>query len=368
MWDALKASQVKWPGKNKKKFKNKYGLIDSYEGTYVNSWDTDYVYNYLDLGATKNNGTLKHPFPATGRNADGTPKSMPDAATSKALWKDYIAFVMNKNGTYNRKYGRRTLRTICRNDGSLGTSRKTCGVRPIIRSTPLRMVRACSFGFLNELDFGDEVGLVGYGQWAEQELTFYDGEVDVDISADPISDDYDTLDLMQRRRQAGEYDGWTAMGDGILKARELLVGAADDPDDDGYSRYGSRPTMLIMTDGQTNQKPDGWSMPSGFNWSEWTDYDDDGSADYSTGDSKKQYAFWEATQAIERGITLHTMAVGQGADRDLMRAIAFAGNGIYIDVPGGSTVEDLEDQLLDAFRNVAAQVPAAKLVYELSSE
>ena len=87
---------------------------------------------------------------------------------------------------------------------------------------------------------------------------------------------------MQRRHQAGEYNGWTAMGDGILKARELLVGAAGDPDDDGYSRYGARPTMLVMTDGQTNQAPSGWSMPAGFNWAEWTDYDGDGTADYST--------------------------------------------------------------------------------------
>ena len=172
---------------------------------------------------------------------------------------------------------------------------------------------------------------------------------------------------MQRRRQAGEYDGWTAMGDGILKARELLVGSDSDPDDDGYSRYGSRPTMLIMTDGQTNQKPSGWSMPGGFDWKDWTDYDGDGEANYSTSDSKKQYAFWEATQAINRGVTLHTMAVGEGADRNLMRAIAHAGNGVFIDVPGGSTIAELEDQLIEAFRNVAAQVPPAKLVYELSA-
>ena len=37
-------------------------------------------------------------------------------------------------------------------------------------------------------------------------------------------------------------------------------------------------------------------------------------------------------------------------------------------VPGGSTIDALEEQLIDAFRNVAAQVPPAKLVYELTSE
>ncbi len=368
MWDALKASQVTWPGKTKKKFKNKFGNLDSYEGTYISSWDEDYVFNELNLGAKKPNGSLKHPFPQAGRNSDGTPKSMPNEATSEALWKDYIDFVMDKSGTYNRKYGRRTLMDYLQERRYARNSSEDLWRSPHYPFTAIKDGASLFFDFLTELDFGDEIGLVGYGQWAEQELEFYDGDVDFDISADPITDDYATLNTMQRRRQAGEYNGWTAMGDGILKARELLVGAADDPDDDGYSRYGSRPTMLIMTDGQTNQKPDGWSMPSGFQWSDWTDYDGDGSADYSTSNSKKQYAFWEATQAIDRGVTLHTMAVGQGADRELMEAIAFAGNGIFIDVPGGSTVADLEEQLLEAFRNVASQVPPAKLVYELTQE
>ena len=367
MWDALKASEVTWPGKSKKKFKNKYGLIDSYEGIYVDSSSSDYVYDYLDLGATKSNGTLKHPFPQAGRNSDGTPKSMPNASTSEDLWKGYISFVMNKSGDYNRKYGRRTLMDYLQEQRFARDRSEDLWRSPHYPFHAIKDGASLFFSFLTDLDFGDEVGLVGYGQWAEQELTFYDGEVDIDISSDPITDDYATLDTMQRRRQAGEYDGWTAMGDGILKARELLVGDADDPDDDGYSRYGSRPTMIIMTDGQTNQKPSGWSMPSDFRWKDWTDYDGDGQADYTTSDSKKEYAFYEAVEAIERGITLHTMAVGQGADRDLMEAIAFAGDGVFIDVPGGSTISDLEDQLIEAFRGVAAQVPPAKLVYELTA-
>ena len=109
-------------------------------------------------------------------------------------------------------------------------------------------------------------------------------------------------------------------------------------------------------------------MPAGFDWAEWTDYDGDGVADYSTSDWKKQYSFWEASEAAKRGITLHTMAVGEAADRDLMQAIAFAGGGIYIDVPGGATVAAMESQLMEAFRNIASQVPPAKLVYELSAK
>jgi hypothetical protein len=108
-----------------------------------------------------------------------------------------------------------------------------------------------------------------------QETTHNDGEVSIDISGNPITNDYATIDTIQRRHQAGDYSGWTGMGDGILKARELLVGRANDPDDIGYSRFGARPTMLIMTDGQTNQGPSGWSLPGNFSWSDWADYDGD---------------------------------------------------------------------------------------------
>jgi len=151
-----------------------------------------------------------------------------------------------------------------------------------------------------------------------------------------------------------------------LKARELLVGKANDPNDDGYTRYGARPTMLLMTDGQTNQASSGWSLPSSFKWSDWTDYDGNASANYTTSDTKKRYAFWEATEAIKLGVVIHTLAVGDGADRDLMKAIAFAGNGIFINVPGGGTA-DMEDQLVEAFQNIASQVPPARLVYEMTA-
>jgi hypothetical protein len=119
-----------------------------------------------------------------------------------------------------------------------------------------------------------------------------------------------------------------------------------------------------MTDGQTNEKPAGWNLPSGFSWAAWTDYDGDGSANYSTSDNYKRYAFWEATEAIKRGITIHTIAVGAEADRNLMRAIAFAGGGVFIDVPVHTSVSEVEEQLLAAFSQIAAKVPAAQLLYE----
>ncbi|MCH2113857.1 MAG: VWA domain-containing protein [Pirellulales bacterium] len=367
IWDELRASKVKWPGENRKKFRFKFGKINSYSGTHVSSSDTDYIFTYLGLDAKNNAGKLKWPYPQAGRNSDGTPKLWPSDSDSEALWKSYINFVKNKNGSYNKKYGFRTLMDYLQEQRCSRMLSEDLWRSPHYPFHAIKEGSSLFLGFLEELDFGDEVGLVSYGAWAVKEWEHFDGEVNIDITTDPITSDYSVINTIQRRHQAGDYDGWTGMGDGILKGTELLVGVTSDPADDGFSRYGARPTMIIMTDGQTNQGPSGWSLPAGFSWAEWTDYDGDGVADYTTSNWKKQYAFWEALEAAKKGITLHTMAVGAGADRDLMEAIAFVGGGIYIDVPGGATVAAMESQLLDAFRNIASQVPPAKLVFDLTS-
>ena len=367
MWDDLRLADPKWPGLTTSKFPaTGLGQVNSYNGTYVSSSTTSTIMSTLQLTQNGPDGKRLYPFPQAGRNADGTPKSKPSNATSDSLWQGYINHVKALSGTYNKKYGYRTLMNYLqekRFDPSQSEDLWRTAHYPFHAN---RNGVSLFMDFLTELDFGDEVGWVAYGQWAVQQKTHNDGEVSIDISADPITPDYDVIDTMQSRHQAGELNGWTAMGDGILKAREMLVGAAGDPNDDGFTRYGARPTMLVMTDGQTNQAPSGWSMPAGFQWSDWTDYDGDGAANYTTADTKKMYAFWEATEAIKLGITIHTLGVGNGADRDLMQAIAFAGKGIFINVPGGGTA-DMEAQLVEAFQNIASQVPPARLVYELTA-
>jgi hypothetical protein len=367
MWNGLVTANPKWPGTTVAKFPSTgFGLINSAAGTYVSSSTTSTVMSTLKLTENGSDGKRKYPFPQAGRNSNGTPKSRPSNSTSDSLWQGYINHVKGLSGTYNKKYGYRTLMNYLQDqrfDPSQSEDLWRTAHYPFHAN---RNGMTLFMDFLTELDFGDEVGWVAYGEWAVPQMSHNDGEVSIDISDDPISPDYAMINEMQRRHQAGEYNGWTAMGDGILKARELLVGPSNDPDDDGYTRYGARPTMLVMTDGQTNQAPSGWTMPGGFQWKDWTDYDGDGTANYSTSDTKKKYAFWEATEAAKLGITIHTLAVGDGADRDLMKAIAFAGGGIFINVPGGGTA-DMESQLIDAFQNIASQVPPARLVYELTA-
>jgi hypothetical protein len=173
-----------------------------------------------------------------------------------------------------------------------------------------------------------------------------------------ITPTFADVDTIQRHKQANHYDNTTGMGYGIKEGRELIQGSA---------RYGARPTLLVMTDGLANVGPS-FSFPGGWDWADYTDYNGDGVADYSTGDKYKMYAFYEAVQAANAGITVHTLSVGTGADQGLMKAIAFAGGGIWINVPGGTSISQMESEMLQAFGEIAAKVPPPKLVYEDGAE
>jgi hypothetical protein len=281
-------------------------------GLWVNQFlRGDLCFQLDDEHDSEHTGLERQQRQRHGRNSDGTPKNKPSNSTSDALWDGYIDYVKGLSGSYNKKYGYRTLMSY------LEQHRYDPSVSEDLWRTPHYPYHAVKGGtslfldFLSDLDFGDEVGLVAYGEWAVQQKTHNDGEVSIDITDDPITSEYDIIDTMQLRHQAGEYNGWTAMGDGIKKARELLVGTGGT--DNGYVRDGAQPTMLVMTDGMTNQKPAGWTLPSSFKWKDWTDYDGDGVANYTTTDSYKKYAFYQASEAIKKGIVIHTLAVGNDA-------------------------------------------------------
>jgi len=213
--------------------------------------------------------------------------------------------------------------------------------------------------FLEDLDFGDEVGIVSYDENSRVEHTLNENGAYASLNGNWISDDYDALDTIQRHKQAGHYGSFTAVGFGVKEASDLLT---------DHARHGARPTVVLMTDGQANRYKDGFSLPDDWDWDDYTDYDGDGSADYSTNNRSKQYAVWEAVEAHKKGVTIHTMSVGAGADRDVMTAIAHACGGIHISVPGGSTIAELESQMLEAFAQIAARIPPPQLVYDLSNE
>lgn len=374
MWDTMVDADPRWPDTGASKFPSTgFGTVNSDAGTYISSTDTNTILSSLGLTANNADGKRKFPYPQAGRNSDGSLKNKPSNTTSDTLWKKYIDYVKNHPvSSYKKKYGYRTLMDFMQQKTISGYTPRDRYTSEDMWRTPHQPMNATKNGaslfldFLADLDFGDEVGLVGYGEWAEQIKSLNDGVINVNVSSNPITDEYDLINNLQMHHQAGEFNGQTAMGDGIKKAKEMLVGTGGS--NTGYTRYGARPTMIVMTDGQTNQAPSsGWSMPAGFQWANFTDYDGDGTEDYSASDAKKKYAFLQAMEAASRGITIHTLAVGADADRELLRAIAFVGGGIFIDVQGGDTAA-MEAELLEAFGQIASQVPPAKLVYEVGDE
>jgi Flp pilus assembly protein TadG len=355
IWNSLVGAAPKWPGTAETKFPSTgLGNVNSYYGTYVSSSTTTTIFNTLGLGEQVN-GNPKYPFPQSGKDSSGNPKPRPSTTTSETLWRGYIDYVKNLSGPYNKRYGYRTLLDY------LMESREQNHTAEDLWRTPHYPFHAIKEGcslfleFLNELQYGDQVGLVSYADNARVECTLSEDGYTIDLSSDPISLDFSSLDTIQRHKQAGHYESNTGIGYGIREARLLLQ---------NHSRYRARRTMVLMTDGLANRYPSGWSLPSTWSWNDLTDYDGDGVANFTTSDKSKQFAFWEAKKAIDAGITIHTLSVGAGADRDFMRAVAFASGGTWIDVPGGSTVAEMQTQLLDAFSKIAAKVPGAKLTYE----
>lgn len=210
--------------------------------------------------------------------------------------------------------------------------------------------------FLEELDYGDNLGLVTYDTNSRIETGLNDpGMPVINLGSELMTSNYSDIDTIQIHKQAAHYGNTTNIGGGLHDAKSLLT---------NYGRYGARPTIVLMTDGNANVNDPNWSLPQGWDWSELTDYDGNGEPDYTTTDEDKLYAIGKAKEAVDLGYTIHTMSVGANADRDMMRAIAFIGGGIWLDIPGGTTVSQMEAQVRDAFEEIAAYVPPAKLVYE----
>jgi len=369
IWDTLVLDDPKFSDTDRSKFPaTGFGLVNSYQGTLLSEINGDptiddwTVVDALGLNAMDANGKLLYPFPQEGKYNDGTPKGEPGPSMSTTRWKDYVHWVRTNgnvsNNGYRDRYGYRTLA------GFLIEMRPTNAASEDLWRTPHYPFHAMKEGvtrlteFLTDLDFGDFLGLVTYdtsARWEEGLDDLSSGGY-VDLEGTLITDNYAGIDQIQRHKQAGHYNSNTALGDGIKKARELLLSS--------HGRAGAKPTMVVLTDGNATVLPSGWSPPAGWNWNELTDYDHNGTADYSTSDSKKWYAFYEAKLSIDAGITIHTLALGENSDHDLMQAIAFAGSGAFVSVPGGASFAEVEEEVLAAFQQIAGRVPPPTLVNE----
>lgn len=275
-------------------------------------------------------------------------------------WDEFIDYSRTntnvKNAGYRQMYGGITFVDYLMANKPRNSQTKDLWKAPCYPFHAMKNGQSLFLSFLKDLEFGDHVGIVTYDNEARVEHSLSgSGLPTVDLGEKWITNDYDALNTIQRHKQAGHYDVYTGIGYGVKTAREVL---------DEKGRFGARPTILLITDGNANRAPSNWSLPSDWSWAKLTDYDGNGTADFSTNDKNEQYAFYEIKQCIDKGIVVHTMTVGADADRELMKAMAFAAGGVWINVPGGSTIEDMHDQMIAAFSQIAANVPPAKLLVQ----
>ena len=300
------------------------------------------------------------PFPQEGKSSStGLRLGKPSISTSKSQWLAYANYVrtnsnLNNQG-YRFKYGYRTLMVYLMESRPANNQSEDLWRAPCYPFHGMKMGMDTFCEFMTDLSYGDNIGLVNYAVEARIESGLNEDGADatVNLGADLMSTRYQDINTIQSRKQAGHYSSNTATGDGIKKALELL---------NSNSRYGAQKAILLMTDGQPNISPSGFTLPSGWNWSTLLDYDGNGSADYTTSDPDCQYALYQAKLAADNDVVVHTLCLGAGADTALLKAIAKISGGYDIVVPAGTSVTAQESLLREAFGVLAGQVPPARLV------
>jgi Flp pilus assembly protein TadG len=272
-------------------------------------------------------------------------------------WSSFVDYCRSdsqiNNAGYRRKYGGKCLVNYLLTQKPAFSQTEDLWRTPHYPYHSLKQGAMLFADFLEDLSFGDELGFVSYDTSYRTEHSLdYDG-FNINMSANPINNQFSNFKELVRHKQAGHYLSTTNIGGGLKQGKLLL---------DQSARPGTQPTILLMTDGLANVKDDNFVFPSNWSWSTLFDYDGNGTADYSTTDEYGKFALAKAKEAVDAGYTIHTMSVGMGADAELMKAIAWMGKGVYINVPGTSTVAEMEAQVLEGFNRIAAFVPPAKLI------
>ncbi len=229
-------------------------------------------------------------------------------------WDEYITYVKtNYNVTragYRRSYGYKTLINYWLE------VKPTHAQTPDLwktRAQPIKAVKdavGVFMDYIQQVDSNDRVALILYNSSSQEALVEHS-----------LSEDFDTIETTISQRQAGHYDRYTNIGDGIRYARQELVDNA---------RPGAFKMIVLMTDGMANR-------PYGID--------------------ARQYALDQADLAKLAGYPIATISLGSGADMTLMQSIADRTDGHHFNIPGMSTVSDYQDDLRDVFSRIAKERP-----------
>ncbi|MCG8585217.1 MAG: VWA domain-containing protein [Pirellulales bacterium] len=238
-----------------------------------------------------------------------------DYPFAQGSWEDWFSYVQNDshvaNAGYTKRYGRYTFVNY------LLAKQPAANETSVLWRTSEQPITAVKdavqvfLAYLQEAETSDRVGLAVY--------TASDGTAKLESS---LTADYESIETISRQRQAAHYHNYTNIGDGIKAARDELV---------NHARPGAFKLIVLMTDGIANR-------PNNTTYA-------------------KQYAKDQAELTANARIPIATISLGANADKTLMDDIATATAGIHFNVPGGQSVDDYEEDLKDAFREIAADRP-----------
>ena len=262
-------------------------------------WNPQYV-------SSNSNAFIKQLF-----GLDSVPYPYPHGS-----WDDYINYVKSNGNInaagYRKMYGGLTLVNYWLE------RRPSYEETPDLWQTseqPITAVKdsvAVFFAYLQDFQTDDRVG-----------LSIYTSEDGTGKLESPLTDDFQHVEDISRHRQAGHYDRYTNIGAGMQKAREELS---------ANGRDGAQKMMVLMTDGIANRPHNPIAA--------------------------KAFVMEEAQKAKDAGFPIVTISLGTGADTALMQAVADLTGGIHFNIPGGSDVDQYEEDLKDAFRQIAGARPA----------
>ncbi len=251
-------------------------------------WSNSYVRSYLGLNS------VSYPYPG-------------------GSWSDYVSYVQGSSipDDYEDHFGYKTWINY------LLARRESYSETPDLWMTSEQPITALKnsvtvfMAYIQEVDTDDRLGLSVY--------TASDGTA---VLEHELTNDFDAVETTSRQRQAGHYQAYTNIGDGMATALEEIQ---------EHGRTGAFKMIVLMTDGIANRP---------YN----TSYAED-------------YALDKAQECADAGVPVVTISLGAGADIDLMDSIANLTGGVHFNIPGGQTVEDYEEDLKDAFREIADDRP-----------
>ena len=229
-------------------------------------------------------------------------------------WDDFIYYVYTdsniNNAGYRKEYG---LLTLINYWLEKKPKNSQTPVLDQVSAQPITAVKDSVAVFLSLLEDNTTDDRLG--------LAIYNSSSGYGLLEQQMSDDFDSIQATSDARQAGHYHTMTNIAAGLKEAREELEDRA---------RPNAFKMIVLMTDGQAN-------------------YPNSSTADDDVRD--------EVDLCVDNGYPVVTISLGAGADTALMQEVADDTDGFHFNIPGGQSVSAYEEQLIDAFQEIANKRP-----------